>query len=139
MGALEPTTVSTNQQRIAHFAGESRERAFTSLAHHIDIEWLAEAYRRTRKNSAPGIDGETAGTYGAHLEANLSALLESAKSGLYRAPPVRRVHIPKGDGKSTRPIGIPTFEDKLLQRAVVMVQEPIYEQDFLDCTYGYRP
>lgn len=139
MGVLEPTTVSTKQQRIAHLAGESRERAFTSLAHHIDLEWLAEAYRKTRKDGAPGIDGETAESYGVHLEANLSALLESAKSGLYRAPPVRRVHLPKGDGKGTRPIGIPTFEDKLLQRAVVMVLEPIYEQDFLDCSYGYRP
>jgi RNA-directed DNA polymerase len=114
MGAPEPAIVLTKQQWIAQLAGESRERAFTSLAHHIDIEWLAQAYRKTRKNGAPGIDGETAETYGTNLEANLSALLESAKSGLYRAPPVRRVHIPKGDGKGTRPIGIPTFEDKLL-------------------------
>ena|SRR5438552_5585089 len=70
---------------------------------------------------------------------NLQDLLNRAKSGLYRAPAVRRAHIPKGDGSSTRPIGIPTFEDKVLQRAVVMVLEPIYEQDFRDCSYGFRP
>ena len=70
---------------------------------------------------------------------NLQSLLDRAKSGTYRAPPVRRVHIPKGTGNETRPIGIPTLEDKVLQRAVVMVLEPIYEQDFLDCSYGFRP
>ena len=112
--------------------------AFTSLAHHIDIDWLKEAYRRTRKSGAPGIDGQTAADYGENLEANLRSLLDRAKSGSYRAPAVRRVHIPKGKGE-TRPIGIPTFEDKILQRAVLMVLEPIYEQDFLDCSYGFRP
>ena len=73
------------------------------------------------------------------MEGNLRALLERAKSGTYRAPPVRRVHIPKGDGKQTRPIGIPTFEDKVLQRAVSMLLEAVYEQDFYDFSYGFRP
>jgi RNA-directed DNA polymerase len=131
--------ISTKLQRIAKLAKEAPGMAFTTLAHHIDIEWLREAYRRTRKNGAPGIDGETAEQYAAELEVNLRQLLERAKSGEYRAPPVRRVHIPKGDGKSTRPIGIPTFEDKILQRAVAMVLEAVYEQDFLDCSYGFRP
>ncbi|WP_395857393.1 group II intron reverse transcriptase/maturase [Cystobacter fuscus] len=113
--------------------------AFTTLAHHIDLEWLQEAYRRTRKDGAVGVDGQTAKQYAQALEANLQSLLNRAKSGDYRAPSVRRVHIPKGDGKSTRPLGIPTFEDKVLQRAVAMVLEAIYEQDFLPCSYGFRP
>ena len=83
--------------------------------------------------------GVTAVQYEAELEANLSSLLERFKSGRYRAPAVRRVHIPKPGTKKTRPIGIPTLEDKVLQRAVLMVLEPVYEQDFLDCSYGFRP
>jgi group II intron reverse transcriptase/maturase len=113
--------------------------AFTSLAHLMDIDWLKEAYRRTRKDGAVGVDGVTAEEYEQDLEGNLQRLLDRAKSGTYQAPPVRRVHIPKGTGSETRPIGIPTFEDKILQRAVAMVLEAIYEQDFLDCSYGFRP
>jgi group II intron reverse transcriptase/maturase len=112
---------------------------FTSLAHHIDLRLLYEAYQRTRKDGAVGVDGQTAADYAVNLMANLQGLLDRAKSGTYRAPPVRRVHIPKGIGNETRPIGIPTFEDKVLQRAVVMVLEAVYEQDFLDCSYGFRP
>ena len=134
-----PESVSTKQQRIAELARQAPEMAFTSLSHHIDLDWLHEAYRRTRKDGAAGIDGQTAKEYEANLEENLRSLLNRAKSGDgYKAPPVRRVYIPKGDGGS-RPLGIPTFEDKVLQRAVVMVLEPIYEQDFLDCSYGFRP
>jgi RNA-directed DNA polymerase len=131
--------ISTRLQRIAELAQEAPERAFLSLAHHIDIELLREAYRRTRKNGAPGIDGQTAEQYAANLEENLQSLLDRFKSGRYQAPPVRRVYIPKGDGSKTRPIGIPTFEDKVLQRAVAMVLTAVYEQDFLDCSYGFRP
>ena len=132
--------VSTRQQRIAELARRYRESPFTTIAHHIDGEWLQEAYRRTRKDGAVGVDGQTAQEYAENLEANLRSLLDRAKSGdHYRAPPVRRVHIPKGDGRKTRPIGIPTFEDKILQRAVVMALEPIYEEEFIDCSYGFRP
>ena len=113
--------------------------SFTSLNHYLDVDWLREAYRRLRKDSAPGHDGRTVAEYGQDLETNLQSLLDRAKSGTYVAPPVRRVHIPKGAGKATRPIGIPTTEDKLLQRAVAMLLEPIYAQDFLDCSYGFRP
>jgi retron-type reverse transcriptase len=102
------TTVSTRQQRIAELAKQAPQMAFTSLNHHIDLPWLMEAYRRTRKNGAVGVDGQTARAYEANLEANLQSLLNRAKSGTYKAPPVRRVHIPKGTGKDTRPIGIPT-------------------------------
>jgi len=132
--------VSTRQQRIATLAKQSPQMGFTSLNHHLDLPWLREAYRRTRKDGAVGVDGQTATDYEANLEENLRALLERAKSGTYFAPPVRRVHIPKaGSQTETRPIGIPTFEDKVLQRAVVMVLEAIYEQDFYDCSYGFRP
>ncbi len=91
-----------------------------------------------RKDGALGVDGQSAEQYGAALEDNLRSLLDRAKSGSYRAPAVRRVHIPKARG-GTRPLGIPTFEDKVLQRAVAMLLEAVYEQDFLDCSYGFRP
>jgi len=135
---LSPETISTRLQRIANIARERRDVPLTNLAHHIDIVWLKEAFRRIRKGGASGVDGVTAKQYEQHLERNLQALLDRAKSGTYRAPPVRRVHIPKGDGKQTRPIGIPTCEDKILQRAVAMVLEAVYEQEFLDCSYGFR-
>jgi group II intron reverse transcriptase/maturase len=132
--------VSTKLERIAKLAKQRPGVALTTLAHHIDCEWLQEAYRRTSKDGAAGVDGQTAAEYAAHLEENLRSLHDRAKSGdRYRAPPVLRVHIPKGDGKKTRPIGIPAFEDKVLQRAVAMVLEAVYEQDFLDCSYGFRP
>jgi RNA-directed DNA polymerase len=137
--ASKLTTVSTKLQRIAELAKQSPGMGFTSLAYLIDVEWLGEAYRRTRKDGAVGVDGQTAEMYAANLEENLPALLDRAKSGTYQAPPVRRAHIPKGTGNETRPIGIPTFEDKLLQRAVAMALEAVYEQDFLDCSYGFRP
>ncbi|MBK8011677.1 MAG: hypothetical protein IPK13_10015 [Deltaproteobacteria bacterium] len=89
----------------------------TTLAHLIDVDLLREAYRRTRKDGAVGVDGQTAAGYAASLESNLQSLLDRFKSGTYRAPPVRRVYIPKGDGTKLRPIGIPTLEDKILQRA----------------------
>ena len=132
-------SISTKQERIAKLAKQMPDRALTSLSHHIDIEWLREAYRRTRKGGATGVDGQSAREYAANLEENLQSLLDRAKSGRYRAPPVRRVRIPKGDGRESRPLGIPTFEDKVLQRAVVMLLEPVYEQDFADCSLGFRP
>jgi group II intron reverse transcriptase/maturase len=131
--------ISTKLERVAKLAREAPDMAFRTLAHHIDIDWLREAYRRTRKDGARGVDGQSADEYAANLEDNLRSLLVRAKSGTYRAPPVRRVHIPKGSGSETRPLGIPTFEDKVLQRAVAMVLGAVYEQDFLDCSYGFRP
>ncbi|MHC4934265.1 MAG: reverse transcriptase domain-containing protein, partial [Planctomycetota bacterium] len=113
--------------------------ALTSLSHHIDIEWLRGAWRRTRKDGAAGVDRRTAADYEVTLEENLQSLLDRAKSGRYMAPPVLRAHIPKGRGSEKRPIGIPTIEDKVLQRAVAMVLEAVYEQDFLQCSWGFRP
>jgi group II intron reverse transcriptase/maturase len=139
-GTPSPETVSTRQQRIAELAKQAPQMGFTSLNHYLDFTWLLEAFGRTRKDAAPGVDGQTADDYrGLRLRDHLQSLLDRAHSGTYRAPPVRRVHIPKGTGDETRPLGIPTLEDKILQRAVVMVLEPIYEQDFYDCSYGFRP
>ena len=131
--------ISTKLQRIAKLAHEAPELAFTTLAHHLDLAWMREAHRRTRKDGATGVDGQTAEQYAERLDENLLSLLDRVKSGTYRAPPVRRVHIPKGDGSETRPIGIPTFEDKVLQRAVAMLLGAIYEEDFVDFSYGFRP
>ena len=137
--AQKSDSVSTKQQRIAELAKQRPQEGFTSLNHHLDLTWLIEAFHRTRKDAAPGVDGQTAEQYSLQLLENLQSLLDRAKSGMYRAPPVRRVYIPKGTGPELRPLGIPTLEDKILQRAVVMVLEPIYERDFLDCSYGFRP
>lgn len=132
------TNLSTKRQRIAELARSKRGVALSTLHHVIDLEWMKEAYRLTRKDGAPGIDGVTAADYATNLEANLLDLLGRIKSGRYQAPPVRRAYIPKADG-SRRPIGLPTFEDKVAQRAIVMVLEAVYEQDFLPCSYGFRP
>src|SRR5436190_12379452 len=130
--------ISPRLQQIANLAKEHPERAFTALAHHIDLDLLREAYHRTRKSGATGVDGVSGLEYARDLEGNLRDLLDRFKSGRYRAPDVRRVHIPKGDGR-TRPLGIPTFEDKVLQRAVAMILSAVYEQDFLSSSYGFRP
>ncbi len=130
--------MSTKRQWIAEQARGHPDRVFTSLHHLIDLGWMLEAWALTRKDGAAGIDGRTADDYEKALEANLECLLTRIRSGSYRAPPVRRHYIPKADG-SRRPLGIPTIEDKVAQRAIVMLLEPIYEEDFLDCSFGFRP
>ena len=129
----------TQHQRIAELAKQRPEMAFTSLNHLLDLQTLWIALSQTPIDKAPGVDGQTAADYGRDLTSNLESLLERAKSGTYRAPPVRRAHIPKGKAGETRPIGIPTFEDKVLQRAVVSILEPLYEPLFHEGSYGFRP
>lgn len=139
-GTPNPMELSTKRQWIADLARTKPGTALHSLHHVIDLGWMREAYRLTRKDGAPGIDGVTAAAYEANLEANLVDLLDRIKSGRYHAPPVRRVYIPKAGGRNElRPLGIPTFEDKVAQRAIVMLLESIYEQDFLPCSFGFRP
>ena len=133
-----PKHISTQRLRIAELARRDRSRVLTALHHYIDLQWLHEAYHVTRKDGAVGIDGVTAQEYQKNLMENLKSLLEGFKSGSYRAPNIKRSYIPKGDGKK-RPIGITTFEDKVLQRAVVMVLQEIYEQEFYDFSHGFRP
>ncbi len=135
---MNPANLSTKRRWIAELARTKPGTVLFSLHHVIDLEWMKEAYRLTRKDGATGIDGTTAADYEASLEANLTDLLNRLKSGRYHAPPVRRTYIPKADG-TQRPLGIPTFEDKVAQRAIVMVLEAVYEQDFLSCSYGFRP
>ncbi len=139
MGETQPSpTISTKLQRIAELARARPTEALRTLAHHIDIDLMTFAFELTRKDGAPGADGETAQVFASQLPARLQTLLDRMHDGTYVAPPVRRVYIPKDDGKQ-RPIGIPTFEDKVLQRAVTLVLETVYEQSFLNCSYGFRP
>jgi len=124
--------------RVVERAQREPEGRFHSLAHLIDVPALERAYHRMRKGAAVGVDGVTKEQYGQDLEQNLRDLHERMKAKRYRHQPIRRVHIPKEGGK-TRPIGISAFEDKLVQDALREVLEAIYEQDFLDCSYGFRP
>ena len=135
---MRSPTVTTKLQRLAEQAKHNPERVFTNLAHLIDVDFLHEAYRRTPKSSAAGIDGVTAKLYAEHLDENLHDLHDRLRSGRYQAAPVVRVWIEKEDG-GRRPIGKPAFEDKIVQRAVAMLLEAIYEQDFSDSSYGFRP
>jgi len=134
---LRSGNVTTKLRRIAELAREDRSRVFTSVAHVIDVDWVKEACRRTRKDGAAGVDGCLWADYATNLEANLDALAKKIRGGSYRPPPVRRAHIPKANG-GERPIGIPTLEDKIAQRAVAMLLEAIYEQDFVPDSYGFR-
>jgi len=133
---LRSPTVTPKLQRIAAQAARDPDRVFMTLASLIDEDFLREAYRRTSKSSAAGIDGVTAQMYAERLEENLRDLHERLRSGMYQAAPVERVWIEKDDG-GRRPIGKPAFEDKIVQRAVAMLLEAIYEQDFSDCCYGF--
>lgn len=137
--AMKSESVCTKQQRIAELAKQIPKFRMVSLNKYLDEEWLREAYRRTRKDGATGVDGLTAAEYAAEgLNDKLVDLKNRAKSGAYQAPPAKRTYIPKDDGRK-RPLGLPCFEDKVLQRAGVMLIEPVYETEFLDCSYGYRP
>ena len=136
---MKPENVSTKQERIAKLARSNPAMAFTSLNHNLDYEWVRYAYECTRKDGAVGVDGQTAEEYAANLEQNLRSLIDRLKSGRYKAPPVRRHYIPKSDGSGERGLGIPCFEDKIAQRAIVMLLEPIYEHDFRACSFGFRP
>ena len=116
---MNSQTVSTKLQWIVEQARHDPKRVFTSLAHLIDVDFLKEAYRRTRKDASPGVDGVTAKEYAENLDGNLEELHERLKSGRYKAPPVKRVWLEQGE--KLRPIGMTGFEDKIVQRAVAMI------------------
>ncbi|MFH0882441.1 MAG: group II intron reverse transcriptase/maturase, partial [bacterium] len=133
-----PATISTKLHQVAELSRAHPGMVWTTLAHHIDVDFLRWSYRCIRKTGAAGVDGVTAADYASKLEENLTSLHRRFKQGTYRAPPVRRVYIPKGKGQQ-RPLGIPTLEDKILQHAVATVLNAVYEQDFRSCSYGFRP
>lgn len=130
--------MSTQLNRIAIKARNDVKTQFTSLAHVITPEFLKETWQMMNRKGASGVDGETTQAFESQLEERVYNIWESMKRKQYKAPPVRRVEIPKGNGK-TRPLGIPTVEDRLVQRAVARILDAIFEQDFLDFSYGFRP
>ena len=136
-GTQRSQTVATKLQQIAEQAERYPDKVFTSLAHLMDVDFLTEAYRRTRKSGAPGVDGVTAKQYAEHLEENLQDLHERMRTGRYKPLPVKRTWIGKEDG-SKRPIGKPAFEGKIAQRAVVMLLEAVYEPLFHGFSHGFR-
>ena len=124
--------------RLAELARQDAGRKFYSIAHLLTTEALWEAFDNLRKDAAAGVDGVTYAEYEEHLVENLGKLHEKLKSKTYRAQPLRRIYIPKEDGRQ-RPISIPSLEDKIVQKAAGDLVNAIYEQDFLNCSYGFRP
>jgi group II intron reverse transcriptase/maturase len=131
--------MSPQLRRVAERAKWEPAARFNSLAHLIDEELLTKAFRRLRRDAAVGVDGITKEQYGQELESNLKDLHERLRTKRYRHQPIRRVQIPKEQGRKTRPIGISTIEDKMVQNALREVLEAVYEQDFLGCSHGFRP
>ena len=132
--------MSTQLDQIVGKAKSDSRCRFTSLAHLITPEFLKGTWKQMNRRGASGVDGETTKEFERDLDRRVRDLCQRLKQGIYRAPPVRRVEIPKGPGKvGTRPLGIPTVEDRLLQRAVARILESVFEADFLECSYGFRP
>ena len=130
--------MSTDIDRLSELAKEDPKRQFFSIAHLITPEKMYAAFLSLRKEASAGIDGVTYAEYEVDAARNIRQLHRRLKEGKYRAQPLRRVYIPKENGK-LRPISIPALEDKIAQKAMVELLSPIYEQDFLDCSYGFRP
>jgi RNA-directed DNA polymerase len=132
--------MSTQLDRIAAKAKADRKVRFTSLAHLLTPAFLMDTWRQMNRRGASGIDGESTQQFERELETRVQDICARLQAGTYRAPPVRRVAIPKGPGKvGTRPLGIPTVEDRLVQRAVARILEAVFEGNFLECSYGFRP
>src|SRR5438128_2688654 len=132
--------MSTQLSQIAKKAKLDRKAQFTSLAHLMTPEFLKETWGKMNRRAAGGVDGQSDEQFGSELETQVEAICAQLKEGTYHAPPVRRVEIPKGPGKvGTRPLGMPTGADRLLQRAVARLLEAVFEADFLECSHGFRP
>lgn len=131
-------SVNYRRRQIVKAAQRHREEPLSALHHHLDLVWLGEAYQRTNAKASPGVDGQSWHDYGKDLMNNLKDLEYRAKSGNYKAPPVKRSYVPKNE-KEKRPIGLPTIENKVLERGVAMILEEVYEEEFYDFSYGFRP
>jgi RNA-directed DNA polymerase len=132
--------MSTQLSQISKRAKLDRKARFTSLAHLITPAFLRETWGKMNRRASSGVDGVSAKQFDSELETQIESICAQLKAGTYRAPPVRRVEIPKGPGKvGMRPLGIPTASDRLLQRAVARILEAVFEADFLDCSHGFRP
>lgn len=131
--------MQTKLARIAEIAGKQPLERFTSLAHLLNEEMLRDCHKALSGNKAPGIDSTTKEEYAANLEHNIKDLVERLKRKAYRPQPVKRVYIPKPGKSEKRPLGIPAYEDKIVQMGLTRILEAIYEQDFLDFSYGFRP
>src|SRR5947209_6142842 len=137
-GTASPEDLHSALDRVRQHACRDKQLKFTSLWHHVyNVDRLREAYLGLRRDAAAGVDGQTWQAYGQELEGNLKDLSDRLAGGRYRAKPVRRVYIPKADGRE-RPIGVPVLEDKIVQRATVQVLNAVYETDFLDFSCGFR-
>ena len=132
-------SVSPGLDRVRHAARQRKKEKFTALLHHVTVDLLRDAFLALKRRAAPGVDGVTWQDYGANLEGNLQELHVRVHRGTYRAQPVRRRFIPKPGTDKQRPLGIAALEDKIVQRAVVVVLNAIYEEDFLGFSYGFRP
>src|SRR6266540_1563644 len=132
-------SMSTGLDRIAELARANKTWQFTSIAHLLTVPALERAWNGLRKEASAGVDGVTYAEYGVHLRENLQQLHDRMVSGQYRAQPLRRVYIPEAEEGAQRPLSIPVLEDKLVQRATLELLTAIYEQDFRECSYGFRP
>jgi RNA-directed DNA polymerase len=130
-------TFQTKLLSLANRAKQIRNEPLKTLLHVVDKEWLQESWGKLRKGAAYGIDAVSSSDYAKNLDDNLERLLYKIKTGKYNASPVRRVYIPKADGKK-RPLGLPTVEDKIAQNAIKLILNAIYEQEFLPMSYGFR-
>jgi len=129
--------METKLVRINQIAKEKPKEVFTSLYHYLNEELLTQCHQQLKANSAAGIDRITKQAYTENLRENIHRLTESLKRHSYKPQPVKRVYIPKG--KDRRPLGIPSYEDKIVQAGVTRILQAIYEADFLSCSYGFRP
>lgn len=131
--------MNTKLQRIAQIAKENPKEKFSALIHHVNKEMLMQCHKELKGNKAAGIDGISKQMYEENLEENIDDLMVRMRKFSYRPKPSKRVYIPKPGSNKKRPLGIPCYEDKLVQLAINKVVTAIYEQDFLDCSYGFRP